>query len=228
MSYANTANKASPAALLGALGVPAAFGAVLVLGLAVKVTMPDRIENPDTFDVKPIEPDVPPPPPKPTQEQTAETPAVTPTFQAPIDPPFDFDFTPGPSKPIDQLPGLDTGVIGPVEIPGNGLGIEPAPTLPNPVSASPRGNPGRWVTDNDYRSNWIRRGMSGVAGFTLSIDEKGRVSDCAITRSTGHEQLDAATCKLIENRARFDAAKDSYGKPVAGTYRNSVNWKLPE
>lgn len=226
MSYANTANKPNPAAMLGALSVPAAVGAVLVIGLAVKVAIPDQIENPDVFDVRPDEPELPPPPPEPTQDQATETPVVTPTYQAPVESPFDFEFDPGSTAPIETLPDFTSGTIGPVEIPGSGVGTTPA--LPDPISASPRGNPGRWVTDNDYRSNWIRRGMSGVAGFALSIDKKGRVSDCQITRSTGHDQLDAATCKLIESRARFEAAKDRYGNPVAGSYSNSVNWKLPE
>ena len=70
--------------------------------------------------------------------------------------------------------------------------------------------------------------MSGVASFALTIDSRGKVSDCTITRSTGHSALDQATCTLIERRAKFDPAKDSYGNPIAGTYRNSVNWKIPE
>ena len=44
----------------------------------------------------------------------------------------------------------------------------------------------------------------------------------------GHPALDAATCDLVTKRARFDAARDNTGKPVAGTYSNSVTWRIPE
>jgi protein TonB len=43
-----------------------------------------------------------------------------------------------------------------------------------------------------------------------------------VTRS-----LDGATCDLVTKRARFDAARDGNGKPVAGTYSNAVKWSIP-
>jgi protein TonB len=38
----------------------------------------------------------------------------------------------------------------------------------------------------------------------------------------------SANCQLVAERARFDAARDSAGKPVAGGYRGSINWKIPD
>ena len=226
MSYAQTANRANPAAMLGALGVPAAFGAILVLGLAVKVIVEPKLENPDTVFVTPTIPDEPPPQPKPTDQRTESVSQQ----QTPITPPVlpDTEFTLGSTSPIETLPFSGEVITGPVEL-GGPVGIpSPMPALPDPIAASPANNPGRWVTDSDYRSTWIRQEMSGVASFALTIDSRGKVSDCTITRSTGHSALDQATCTLIERRAKFDPAKDSYGNPIAGTYRNSVNWKIPE
>jgi protein TonB len=54
------------------------------------------------------------------------------------------------------------------------------------------------------------------------------VTGCTITRSTGHAALDKATCDLVSKRGRFDAARDGNGKPVAGSYSNSVRWSIPE
>ncbi|TRD10640.1 energy transducer TonB [Erythrobacter insulae] len=227
MSYAQKANRTNPVAIMGALGVPAAFGVLLVTGLAIHqaVAPPDpRLAG---YQV-PIKPPQPPPPPPEPQQQTAQQQTVSKSSQAPVETTFNFEFVPGPATPIETLPDLTGGIIGPIEIPGNTAEIVPPTALPDPIAASPRGNPGEWVTDNDYRSTWIRREMSGVAGFSVTIDTNGRVSGCTITRSTGHSQLDDATCKLLERRARFNPAKDSNGKPVSGTYRNSVNWRLPD
>ena len=227
MNYAKQASRPSPAAMLGALGVPAAFGAVLIAGLAVTVVMTEPKPNPTGVIVtpKPIEP-LPPPPktdPKPNLSQSQNTSQVdNSSITAPL-PLVDL----GSSGPIAELPDFGADVIGPVD-----LGIDrPAPPpspMFNPVKASPIGNPGNWVTDNDYRSSWVRRGYSGRASFTLEITATGKVSNCSITRSTGHNALDEATCKLLAERAEFNPAKDSSGNAVAGVYSNSINWNLPK
>jgi protein TonB len=69
--------------------------------------------------------------------------------------------------------------------------------------------------------------MTGTARFALSIDARGRVTGCTITRSTGHPALDGATCDLVARRARFDAARDGSGKPVAGRYTGVITWTIP-
>ena len=67
-----------------------------------------------------------------------------------------------------------------------GPSIQPAI---EPKLASPRNAIGRWVTDDDYRTRWIREGLSGTASFTLQVSASGRITDCRITRSTGHGVL---------------------------------------
>ncbi len=225
MSYAQNANRLNPAAMIGALGVPTAFGAVLVAGLAVAVVIDPPAPNPTGVIVTPKPVDPPPPvepKPQPNTSQKKSPNVIVP-----------------PSRPETAVELSDNSPIttfidpGPVEFEpidlGGPIGGAPVtPALPDPIAASPSNNPGRWITDSDYRSVWIRQDMSGVAGFAVTIDAKGRVSDCTITRSTGHAALDNATCKLVERRARFHAAKDSYGNAIAGTFSSSVNWKIPE
>jgi protein TonB len=176
-------------------------------------------------------PSPPPPDPKPVEKTQQSQSVIT----AP-ETPFDFDRPPAdPSTPLPPTPPLPPG---PIAGTGNGLGTgtgtpatptpSPSPRLLDPIMAKPRGNPGSWITTSDYRSIWIRREMVGTAGFSLQISATGRVTGCTITASTGHAALDEATCSLIQKRARFDPARDNRGDAVAGTYRNSVTWRLPE
>ncbi len=133
----------------------------------------------------------------------------------------------GTGEPIGTLPGLGDPVgTGPVDfgIPGPGPIVSPF----DPVGARPKGNTSRWVTNDDYRSRWILEEMASTARFSLAIDARGKVTGCTVTRSTGHAPLDAATCDLVTKRARFDAARDGSGKPVAGSYSGVITWQIPK
>lgn len=226
MNYAANANRLNPAAMVGALGVPGAFAAILIVGLAFTVVIEPPVPNLDTFEVLP-DPITPPDPVDPQQPTSNRSDPIEQTVTTIPRPDSDYTFELDNTDPIGTLPGLDDGLTGfdPLD-----FQIDPVPPAPrfNPVSASPRGNPGRWITDSDYRGSWINRGYSGVAGFALEIGANGRVNDCRITASTGHAALDAATCRLLTDRAQFNPAKDTSGNSVAGTYRSSVNWKIPE
>ncbi|MEP0392245.1 MAG: TonB family protein [Erythrobacter sp.] len=224
MSYATTANRPNPLAAIGALGVPAGVGLVLIAGLAVKIVVNPPIPNPVATDVPTVvvtpEPIVDPLPP--TDPQSHAAPAPVPTFTRPSS---DIEFGLSPTGPIGPIGDFDTGsLIGSDAFTGTLPPIEP---LFDPVDASPRSNPSNWITTNDYRSSWIRRELTGKARFTLRIDASGKVSDCTITGSTGHTPLDRATCMLIQQRAVFNPAKDSDGMATAGTYSSSVNWQIP-
>lgn len=231
MNYVTTSRRPNPAAMLGALGIPGAVGALLVVGLAVTVLPKEEVKNPIGVLVTPDIPDVPPPPPKPDDPAPTTTQTQnTQTQQVVTVPESNFDLRPGPPIEIGQFPPLGEELFtGPVDVGGSGVGVEPpAPPLPDPIAASPRNAPGGWITDRDYRTRWIREGREGVAKFRLEISASGRVSGCEIVGSTGHNVLDAATCRLITRRARFEPARDSSGARVSGTFSSSVNWQIPE
>jgi TonB family protein len=98
----------------------------------------------------------------------------------------------------------------------------------NATSVTPKGDVGRWVTVEDYPGNAKREGREGTVGFRLAVGSDGKVFGCTITTTSGHSDLDAATCTSLTKRARFDPAKDAGGNVVAGSYQSRVNWKLPE
>jgi protein TonB len=105
--------------------------------------------------------------------------------------------------------------------------IDPIPALPDPIRPRPIGNPGNWATTDHYPPISIRRNEEGVSRFTVTVGTNGRVSDCRITTSSGHDRLDQAACRAITNNGRFEPAKNQYGEMVQGTYSNAVNWRLP-
>ena len=220
----------SPAALLGAIGIPAGFGLLLAAGLAVTVVIDPKPDNPDTVFYKDDKVVIPPKPPQQQEERVIDpvvTEVVKPVDNVIVVPDTPLSFDSDTSFVVKNLPDMP---LGPIATP-NGLGTEvvpdPTPTFP-PVSALPRNEPGNWITTRDYRSTWIRQEMTGIARFTLTIDTSGRVTDCAITRSTSHAALDEATCKLITRRARFEPARDNAGNLTTGTYRSSIRWNLPD
>ncbi len=103
----------------------------------------------------------------------------------------------------------------------------PTPSAFAPKRAAPRNDPARWVMTEDYPSRAIREGAEGVAGFRVVVGSDGKVDACEITASSGNADLDAATCKYITRRARFDAATDGNGQSVVGSYSSTVRWVLP-
>jgi TonB family protein len=94
--------------------------------------------------------------------------------------------------------------------------------------AIPRGNPGYWVTSNDYPTRALREERTGTVGFRVEVDESGRVASCEIVLSSGSTDLDEATCANVSRRARFSPAISSDGQPMRGSYSNSIRWTIPE
>ena len=229
MNYVAQSRRPNAGAILGSLAIPAGFGALLITGLAVTAVITPAGPRLQGFEIE-VEPIEPPPSPDPVEPQTKSettTTQVTPPAPSPtvIDNPIIT--IPGPTIDTTPLPGLGDTIVELPPLGGDVIG-PPAPPLPDPIAASPRGDSGRWITDRDYRARWIREGLTGVAGFTVEIDPSGRVGNCTITRSTGHDVLDGATCRLLTRRARFNPARNSQGDKVPGTFSSSVTWQIPE
>jgi protein TonB len=111
----------------------------------------------------------------------------------------------------------------PVQVP-----VAAPPPMPQPPGSRvrPRGSPGSWVTSDDYPAGAIRGNMQGTVRFTLDVDSTGRVSACRVGKSSGWPVLDDTTCALLRRRARFLAATDDAGVPIAATYTNRFRWEM--
>lgn len=84
------------------------------------------------------------------------------------------------------------------------------------------------ITAHDYPAEAIARREQGRVRYTLSINADGRVSGCTILQSSGSAALDAASCRLLRQRARFSPARDVAGRPEPATVEGGIQWRLPE
>ena len=228
MSFVDQKSGPSPTGLAGALIVQGTIGVAIVMGLSVATGV---IEKPDGPIIGVNLPD--PPPPEPTPEPEPE-PQTDPQPQAATEPPITVPQPPLElNRPKPDIRTTEKIIDRPIVLkPLPPVEQTPAPPAPvpsfKPVPAKPRNNPGDWIRDRDYKASWVRREFMGTAGFTLDIAATGKVTGCRVTSTTGHGELDDATCRLLQSRARFEPARGPNGEPVAGSFSSSVRWVLPE
>jgi periplasmic protein TonB len=106
------------------------------------------------------------------------------------------------------------------------LTAEPnSPAMSSPPQ--PAESPALWVKLNDMPHDLVLSGGVAVVRFTLAIDRAGRVTNCAVTNSSGIEALDRQTCSLMTQRAKFKPATNAAGRPVSGDWSSSIRWQQP-
>jgi outer membrane biosynthesis protein TonB len=87
-------------------------------------------------------------------------------------------------------------------------------------------HPGTWVRMSDYPVNARREKREGIVEFLVHFGSDGIPTD--ILSSSGHDDLDNMTCRLVKARASFRPGRNARGEVVGGNYRNSVRWYLPK
>jgi protein TonB len=80
------------------------------------------------------------------------------------------------------------------------------------------------LTNADYRRARAPEGAAGTVLVSFRVRTDGRVDRCAVLRSSGYAAFDEATCRLIERRFRFRAARDASGRPIDWTIRTDYTW----
>ncbi len=95
------------------------------------------------------------------------------------------------------------------------------------TSRPPPGNFADYISSSDYPGGAMADRAEGTVGFVVTVGRNGRVSDCAITRSSGYSSLDNGTCRLARRRLRFNPARDHEGHPVAARSREfRITWQI--
>ena len=191
-----------------------AVGYALITGLAYE-GYKKIVQRVTAMDIKEEVKKEPPPPPK--KLDIKPPPLVVPP------PKMNINVAPVVQETVREAPPPPPIVLAPPPPPA-----APPPPRVAAKRAVPKGNPGNWATTNDYPSRALREEREGVSGFRVSIGTDGRVTDCQITSSSGHADLDAAACENIRRRARFTPASDSDGQPITDTYSNRVRWVIPK
>ena len=217
------------------------MGYALVIGLGFAPSLPPPSQALDSFDVTPPAP----PPPPPTQPQKVAThrprgaaappnirsqatqvvapppvvvlPPISPVIVAPVagtgaDASQGASDKPGPGTGAGGV-GNGTGSGGSGD--GDGYGDE----------TPPRRIKGR-IKDSDYPEAAADAGASGTVQVRYFVNVDGRVSGCVVTKSSGNAALDETTCRLIEQRYRYDPSRDADGRPVRSIIVVNQDWVL--
>lgn len=102
---------------------------------------------------------------------------------------------------------------------GNGLGSGGG------LAARAERTAGR-LFDSDYPPSARRAGVEGIVYVRYTVNPDGRVGTCTVTRSSGSDALDRTTCRLIQRRFRYRAARDAQGRAVPDDISNFYEWRI--
>ena len=199
-----------------------------------------------TFDVDVPEPPPPPPVPEPTPEpaqpreegeaapkqlESTATPVVAPPVFSPVPIPSPIVAAPVANDGSDGTQGasdVDEGGTGAGGA-GNGFGSggsgDGTGGGGSGEGTRPSVVPGTTLTQRDYPKELRRRWQRGAAVLVaVRVQVDGRGTDCKVNRGFGDPEIDAATCRLVEQRVRFVPAKDENGRPYVAWYGYMQRW----
>lgn len=112
--------------------------------------------------------------------------------------------------------------------------VPPPPAPPPPPPARPtaparaKANLASLFTDEDYPAEALRNHEKGTVGFRLRVGTDGMVVGCTITSSSRSASLDATTCRLLTERARFSPARDRRGRPATDSVVGRITWRMDD
>jgi protein TonB len=231
-------------AAAGAFLFEALLAYALIVGLGVRPQL-SNVAPPTMIGLMPERP--PPPPPK----KQAERPRPRPRKEGAAAPP-NLKATPTeivrPPPPPVRLPPPPPVAAAPIAGPGAASSAGAAP-VPGPGTGSGGrgfgtgsgnggngpggggdggGGPPRWIKgrikDSDYPKAAGEAGVGGTVSVRYDVETNGHATNCIVTRSSGHADLDETTCRLIEKRFRYRPATDRAGRPVRSTVVEKHSW----
>lgn len=232
-AYARPPDIVRPRERLSALAavvlVQLALGFALLRGFHVDVTRPGDVVQ-HLIAVTLAKPPPPPPtvepPPRPKQRQEA----------APKAAPDRLGGSPGP-QPAHAPPSVTPIVsVRPTAAPSGGA-TGTGPALGSGAGGGTGGNGSGAgdggsdleqiageITARDYPRDLRDAGVGGRVGFVFTVEPNGRVGKCSVTRSSGVPELDALTCRLVQQRFVYRPSTDRDGRPIADEVDGEHDW----
>lgn len=214
-------------ALTAVVAVQAALAFALLTGLRVSVGRPAEAVQ-KLIDITLQKPPPLPPPPVVTAHKTPHR-----SSSAPKTEPKPLGGSPGP-KPAHAPPAVTPVVVIQPTVAPSGGGTGTGPAL---GSGAGGGTGGQGYGDedggtdqehiageirmSDYPRELAMAGIGGRVTATFMVETNGRATGCRVTRSSRVPELDALTCRIIEQRFRFRPSTDRYGRPI----REETDWE---
>jgi periplasmic protein TonB len=229
-----------------------ALGYMLVQAMGISLSEPVNRSVLNTFNIAPPPAEPPPPPPPPRIEKPAEKAArkegasspknlrkKSAPYEAPKTIPKFKSKLRGAEKPgtgsqnasgASDTPGPGTGAGGT----GNGTG---SGNGGNGDGGGGRGGDGGGIavepklirgriTNKDYPKAASKIKAQGTVQVIYTVNVNGRVSGCRVLRSSRNADLDAITCRLIEERYVYEPARTRDGNPKAAQTMWLQQWWL--
>jgi hypothetical protein len=80
---------------------------------------------------------------------------------------------------------------------------------------------------SDYPAEAILNEEHGTVGIAWWIGIDGKVMDCRVLLPSPFASLNRLSCDLIRGRARYEPARDAFGKPIVSVEATRIVWQLP-
>lgn len=82
------------------------------------------------------------------------------------------------------------------------------------------------IKNSDYPKSATVAKQGGTVTAHFSVGTDGRVTKCRIVKSSGNADIDAATCRLIEQRFRYEPARNKSGQAISDVTGWQQTWWL--
>jgi TonB family protein len=104
--------------------------------------------------------------------------------------------------------------------------VQEGPDSQSPLAKRATANLAQYINSDDYPHVAVSEDASGAVGFALLVDEQGKVADCTVIETSGYASLDAQSCAILRERAKFTPAVGKDGKPAKDSMVSRIRWQL--
>jgi TonB family protein len=125
--------------------------------------------------------------------------------------------------------GLSAFVVAGLAVPVSAQQPVPDPTtVTAPAEPSEIIARNRLVIQKFYPKSSLKRGEEGEVQFRINVNRDSRLDGCQVTRSSGYEALDTATCDMLLKGATATPLIAADGWRTVGVRDGIVPWVLPD